>query len=41
MQVIIQKQGITFVGKVKDLPLLFNGIPGHTTLQEFISRNLH
>jgi hypothetical protein len=41
MQVLIQKQGITFIGQVKDLPLLFNGIPPHITLREFIHRNLH
>jgi len=41
MQFVIQKQGIVFVGKVKDLPLTFNGIPSQTTLLEFIRRNLH
>jgi hypothetical protein len=41
MQVVIQKQGIVLVGKVKDLPLAFNGVSSQTTLLEYIRRNLH
>jgi len=41
MQIIISKQGITFIGKVKDLPLFLANYPGTTTLAEFIRCRLH
>lgn len=41
MQILIEKKGIILVGKVKDLPRLFTGIPAHITLQEYIVKSLH
>jgi hypothetical protein len=41
MQIIVSKQGITFIGKVKDLPRLLANYPGETTLAEFIRYHLH
>jgi|GEM_PF-2337829 len=41
MRIFIEKKAIILVGKVKDLPQLFSGIPAHTTLQEYILKSLH
>mgnify|MGYP001255563884 FL=1 len=41
MQIIVSKQGITFIGKVKDLPRFLADYPGETTLEEFIRYHLN
>ncbi len=41
MHILIEKQGITFVGKVKDLPQFLANYPGETTLADFIRYHLH
>ena len=41
MQIIVSKQGITFIGKVKDLPRFLANYSGETTLVEFIRYHLH
>ncbi len=41
MQIIVTKQGITFIGKVKDLPQFLANYPSSTTLAEFIRCHLH
>lgn len=41
MNMIIQKNSLIFLGKIKDLPYLFSGYPPHITLSEFIKLNLN
>lgn len=41
MQMIIQADRFTYVGKVKDIVSLFSDYPGDTTLAEFLRLNLN
>lgn len=41
MNMFIQKNGLIYLGKIKDLPCLFAGYPPHMTLLEFIKLNLN
>ncbi|WP_278280478.1 hypothetical protein [Thermosyntropha lipolytica] len=41
INIIVQKKGIIYMGKIKDLPYLFAGYPPHTTLAEFIRLHLN
>lgn len=41
MKLLIQKQGICFFGKAKELTHIFVDFPPETTLLQFINMHLH
>ncbi len=41
MMVLLKSNGLTALGKVKDLPFIFNDYPLDITLKEYLNRHLN
>jgi|LSQX01.1.fsa_nt_gb hypothetical protein len=41
MVVLLKANGLTALGQVKDLPVIFHKLPLHLSLQEYLRLHLH